>query len=106
MVISKLKRVLKYVIKKYGVGSKEAYHVSFMLSIELDNLRYKNTIQSYYNESIEALIKYMQVNEMNPSEVRWNHYAVKNGYLSSQTMGYIYGQGFNKLCKAIRKKIK
>lgn len=106
MVIENLKSKLKNAIEKYGINSEEAYYISFMLSIEIDNKYNKNTVQSYYTKSMQALIEYIQINEKNPSEVRWNHYAIKKGYLSSQTMGYIYGQGFNKLCKAIRKKLK
>lgn len=106
MVKAGLKEKLKDAIKQYGIESLEAYHISLMLSIEIDKIYHKNTIQSYYNDSFEALIKYIQINDINPSEVRWNHYAIKKGYLSSQTMGYIYGQGFNKLCKEIRKKLK
>ena len=104
--MNKLKSRLQHAIQKYGINSEEAYYISFMLSIEIDNKYHNNTIQSYYTNSMEALIEYMQMNEMNPSEARWNKYAVNNGYLSSQTMGYIYGQGFNKLCKEIRKKFK
>lgn len=106
MVINKLKEQLGYVIKKYGINSIQAYNMSVRISIELDKKDKDDTIQSYYNDSLSALIKYIETNEVNPSEVRWNNYAVKNGHLSSQTMGYIYGNGFNKLCKEIRKELK
>lgn len=106
MVISKLKSELGYIIKKYGINSIQAYNMSVRISIELDKKNNKDTLQSYYNNSINALIEYIKINEINPSEVRWNNYATKRGYLSSQTMGYIYGDGFNKLCKEIRKELK
>jgi len=106
MVISKLKKELGYVIKKYGINSIQAYNMSIRISIELDKKYNADTLQSYYNDSLNALIKYIETNEKNPSEVRWNNYVVKKGYLSSQTMGYIYGNGFNKLCKEIRKELK
>ena len=56
-----------------------------------------------YNISIEALEKYMEENKKKPSEKEWNQFAKKNNYLSSESIGYIVGTGFNKLC---RKKIK
>lgn len=102
MVINRL----KYVIKKYGINSIQAYNMSVMLAIETDKKYNNKTIQSYYNNSFNALVKYIKVNEINPSENRWNKYAIKNNYLSSQSMGYIYGNGFNKLCKEIRKELK
>ncbi len=106
MVINKLKKELGYIIEKYGINSIQAYNMSVRISIELDKKINNDTLQCYYNESFEALIKYMKINEINPSETRWNRHAVKNKYLSSQAMGYIYGKGFNKLCKEIRKELK
>lgn len=105
MVVEELKNRLEYTIKKHGLYSEEAYHMSTRLSIEIDNIYNNNTIQSYYNDSFEALINYIKESEKNPSELRWNMYAIQNRYLSSQTIGYIYGNGFNKLCKKIRKEI-
>jgi len=106
MVINKLKKQLGYIIKKYGINSTQAYHMSVRISIELDRKNNSGTLQCYYNDSLEELIKYIRENENNPSEVRWNKYAITKGYLSSQTIGYIYGDGFNKLCKEIRKELK
>lgn len=106
MVIEELKNKLEYTIKKYGINSIQAYNMSIMLSIEIDKKYNKDTIQSYYSNSFNGLTEYIRENEMNPSEVRWNRYAIINDYLSSKTMGYIYGNGFNKLCKEIRKGLK
>lgn len=106
MVIDELKMRLKYIIDKYGTNSIEAHNISVMLAIEIDKKYNGNTLQSYYNNSFNALIEYIKLNECNPSETKWNRYAVKNNYLSSQTMGYIYGNGFNRLCKEIRKELK
>ncbi len=106
MVIDSLKEELSENIKKYGLHSKQAYNTSTKIAFELENKYVKQKcISSYYNESIEGLKQYMQNNEVNPSEVRWNKYAIKHSYLSSQTMGYLYGEGFNKLCKKIRKEM-
>lgn len=60
---------------------------------------------NYYEKSIEFLKKYIQLTEQNPSESKWNEYAIKEKYLSSKSMGYISGIGFNKLCRKIRKEI-
>lgn len=106
MVIDSLKNELEYVIQRYGINSIQAYNMAIRLSIEIDNKYNKDTLQYYYNDSFNALTKYIKVNENNPSEIRWNKYAIENNYLSSQTIGYIYGEGFNKLCKEIRKELK
>lgn len=106
MVINKLKKELGYIIEKHGINSIQAHNMSIRISIELDKKSKNDTVQCYYNDSLYALIKYIKMNEKNPSEVIWNKYSIKNGYLSSQTMGYIYGNGFNKLCKEIRKELK
>lgn len=62
--------------------------------------------QNYYNESIKSLIEYISNSETNPNEPTWNRYAVKNKLLSAESIGYIHGKGFNKLCKEIRKRLK
>lgn len=105
MVIQELMNKLKFEISNYGINSTEAYSTSKRIAIELDNLYLKNTLEEHYYISFQALTKYIMENEDNPSENRWNKYAIKNRYLSSQTMGYIYEKGFNKLCKQIRKEI-
>ena len=106
MVIDELKAQLQYTINKYGINSIQAYNMSLMLSIELDSNYKPNTLQSYYNDSFIALTEYIKKSESNPNEAKWNKYAVNNDYLSSQTIGYIYGDGFNKLCKEIRKQLR
>ncbi len=58
-----------------------------------------------YNITIEALEKYIRVKRKRPNEKTWNKYAVENNYLSSETIGYICGIGFNKLCRNIIKNI-
>lgn len=106
MVEDSLKEELYKNIKKYGLKSKQTYSTTVRIAFELDNVyRNNRTISSYYNKSIDALIEYIKSNEINPTEVKWNKQAVKHGYLSSETMGYLDGEGFNKLCKRIRKNI-
>lgn len=106
MVIRKLYKTLKKVIRKYGINSVEAYQISVMLAIQTQSLYNNKSLQNYYNKSINALIEYLSKNDSNPNEAKWNRYAVKNGYLSSKTIGYMYGKGFHILCKEIRKKLK
>ena len=104
-MLNKLKSEMKYVVNKYGLNSIKTYNVCVRLSIEKDSIFNKNTVQSYYNYSLEMLIKYIENNEKNPNEVTWNKYALENKILSAESMGYIYGNGFNKLCKEIRTEI-
>lgn len=106
MVIEDLNNILMEVIKKYGINSVEAYHTSAMLAIETQSLYNNRSLQNYYNKSINALIEYLIKNDINPNETKWNRYAVENGYLSAETIGYMYGKGFHILCKKIRKKLK
>lgn len=61
--------------------------------------------RNYYEESIYALIQYMKNNDKNPSEKRWDKKAIDEKYLSSKTIGYLSGMGFNKLCRKLRKQI-
>lgn len=61
--------------------------------------------KDYYKETLDALIQYMENNEKNPSENRWDKYAIDKKYLSSKTMGYLSGIGFNTLCRKLRKEI-
>jgi hypothetical protein len=107
MVMNELKNKLKNIINKYGINSKEAYNQSLKIAFELENsYKRKNAITSYYNESMCALEKYIKKNEANPNEKTWNIFAKENKYLSAETLGYLYGKGFNKLCKDIRKEMK
>lgn len=61
--------------------------------------------KDYYTESINALIEYMKEYEKNPNEKHWDNYAIQNKYLSSKTIGYLSGVGFNTLCRNLRKQI-
>ena len=65
----------------------------------------KKTQEEIYEKSIAELKKYMKDTNKRPSEKKWCEYAVKNRLLSSQSMGYICGIGFNKLCRKVIKEI-
>lgn len=58
-----------------------------------------------YEESMNALVQYMKNHDKNPSEKGWNEYAIHEKYLSSRTLGYLSGVGFNTLCRQQRKQI-
>lgn len=105
MVINELKNELKNTIQRYGINSKRTYQICKMLSIKNDEKHSETALQNYYLDSIIALIEYMKLNEVNPSEKRWDKYAIENRYLSSKTIGYMYEDGFNNLCRKIRKLI-
>lgn len=66
----------------------------------------KNNIELMimYDKTIIALEHYMKETGKRPNEKTWNQYAIKNNYLSSETIGYICGIGFNKLCRNLIKK--
>lgn len=79
----------------------EAYHENII--IETGKIEgYK---KDYYEESMNALIQYMKSHDQNPSEKRWDQYAIYEKYLSSKTIGYLSGVGFNTLCRKLRKEI-
>ena len=74
--------------------------------LENDGQNEKNThIENIYEKSINALIQYMKLHDTNPSEKCWNHYAINKKYLSSKTIGYLSGMGFNTLCRKTRKQL-
>ena len=73
-------------------------------NIKLDTVY--NVSNLAYIQSKKALTAYILNHEINPSEKKWNKLAIQNNFLSSKTLGYIEGIGFNKLCKKIRKELK
>ncbi len=102
---NKLKNELKNTIKRYGIDYKKNYKICKILSIENDKKYNNKALQNYYLHSIITLTEYMKLNEKNPSEYKWNKYAIKNRCLSSKTIGYMYEDGFNSLCREIRKEL-
>lgn len=69
-------------------------------------LKNNNELIVMYHITIEALEKYIKENKKRPNEKEWNKYAIKNNYLSSESIGYMCGIGFNKLCRKLIKEIK
>ena len=66
---------------------------------------YNEMIVMYYI-TIEALKKYIKKNKKRPNEKEWNRYAIENHCLCSESIGYLCGIGFNKLCRKLIKEIK
>ena len=64
----------------------------------------KYIVLLYYEKSLKELERYIKITRTRPNEKTWNRFAVQNGYLSSESIGYICGVGFNKLCRKIIKK--
>ena len=100
-----LKQELDRVIEEYELDSEEAYEITIRIEELLKNEELKRKLESknYYQNSIKGLMEYIKNNEQNPSEQRWNRYAIEHGYLSAKVIGYLSGKGFNKLCKQKRK---
>lgn len=88
------KEILEYEIK-------EACYTSSIVQ----NQKEKDCKRNHYEQSMDALIQYMENHEKNPSERRWNEYAIHAKFLSSKTIGYLSGTGFNTLCRKKRKEI-
>lgn len=61
--------------------------------------------QEYYEKSIKALTKIIQDNKEIPTEKVWNKLAGKEGYLTSQSLGYIAQMRFPEVCKQIYKEM-
>lgn len=89
---------LKNNIYNYKIKGKKLYYKKSIIKI-------KENRKDYYTESVNALIEYMKKYEKNPNEKQWNHYAIKNEYLSSKTIGYLSEMGFNTFCRNLRKQI-
>lgn len=104
MVNEELKEELKKNIKEYGLNSEQAYSTSLKIACELDKVyKERSSVESHYASSIDALSQYINENEKNPTEKIWNQFAREHGFLSSLSLGYISGFGFNILCKKMRK---
>ena len=100
-----LKEELDRIIQEYGIDSEEAYEITKRIEEYLRNQELKKKLKArkYYENSLSGLEQYMRDNEKNPSEQRWNRYALEHGYLSAKVIGYLSGKGFNKLCKQKRR---
>lgn len=59
--------------------------------------------EEYYHKSMEALTKHIEQTRTIPTEKIWNQIAIKNDYLTSQSIGYLSGTKFPDLCKKIYK---
>ena len=65
----------------------------------------ENKKKNIYEESIIGLKKYLEEEKKVPNETKWNAQAIEFGYLSSKSIGFLSGHGFNKLCRNLIKQI-
>lgn len=61
--------------------------------------------EQYYQKSIDALTQLIKEEKKTPTEKVWNRLAGKEGYLTSQSLGFISQTKFPELCKNIYKEI-
>lgn len=61
--------------------------------------------EQYYQKSIDALTQLIKKEKKVPTEKVWNRLAGKEGYLTSQSLGFISQNKFHELCKNIYKKM-
>ena len=54
---------------------------------------------------MEKLKEYLFKKNCMPSEKVWNRFAVEQNLLSSKTITYLSGIGFNKICRNMMKQI-
>ena len=91
----------KRIISEYNSQNEKEY---YMKNIVKQKKKIKQ-LNHCYEESINALVQYMKEHDTNPSEKCWNHYAIHKNFLSSKTIGYLSGMGFNTFCRKTRKQI-
>jgi len=61
--------------------------------------------EQFYQTSIKALEEWIIENKDVPTEKVWNRLAGTEGYLTSQSLGFISQMKFAELCKKIYKEI-
>ena len=49
---------------------------------------------------------YLKINNIIPSEKEWNQYCLENKLLCSKSLEYMYGEGFNKMCRNLIKEVR
>ncbi len=76
-----------------------------MVKIKNDCSSNSYQVMKYYRKSIFRLRRYIKSINNIPSKAKWDKYAVKHKLLSSLTIGYLSGYGFNRLCRAMIKAI-
>ena len=61
--------------------------------------------EDVYTNSVKRLKEYLRNEKRIPSEKEWNRYAVSENLLSAQTISYLSGMGFNRVCRNLLKEI-
>lgn len=62
-------------------------------------------MEEIYTISMEKLKEYIKEENCMPNEKAWNCFAVEKNLLSSRSISYLSGVGFNTLCRKIMKQI-
>ena len=63
-------------------------------------------MEERYKESMKKLKLYLKVVNMIPSQQQWNSYAMEEGLLLSQTLEFLEGVKFKRMCRKLIKKRK
>ena len=63
-------------------------------------------MEERYTERMKKLKLYLKVVNMIPSQQQWNSYAMEEGLLLSQTLEFLEGVKFNRMCRKLIKKRK
>ncbi len=61
--------------------------------------------EQFYQMSVKALTQWIIENKDVPTEKVWNRLAGTEGYLTSQSLGYLSQMKFAQLCKKLHKNI-
>ena len=59
-----------------------------------------------YEKSLNELKKYLKTNNIIPSGKQWNKYCLKRNLLCSKSLEYMYGEGFNRMCRNLIKEVR
>ena len=59
-----------------------------------------------YEKSLKELKKYLKMNNIIPSGKVWNKYCLENELLCSKSLEYMYGEGFNRMCRNLIKEVR
>ena len=60
----------------------------------------------WFERSIDGLHEYFRIYDQIPDVEKWNKYAKKNNYLSTESIRYISGLKFHRWCKQIKRQFR
>ena len=92
-------KMYKY-IDEYGLNSEETLKISQEVDLEINNYYRTISIMKYhYEQSVLGIQNYFFLYNIIPTNSAWNSYALKNNFLSSVSIEYIYCNSFELWCK-------